>query len=191
MSVQLGQVAAVAAIAALVASARKKKLAALAAGVLLSSITFAANPVTVDLGKFTPTVPNPNKAQAHAIRCLDLQLKLNLAFLNFKIPTLDLSFALPKIPLDFLNWLQINIDQYLKCVMEMLALIALARALLADMDDDTEAVAAAKEEMAAYKQGQAKVAAANTSIPANTETTYYNTAFLNAVNAQAAAANTA
>lgn len=180
MSVQLGQVATLAAIAALVAKAKKaQSLAKLAgAAVVANAITnsSAANPSNL-VTKFEPKIPNPNLAIAELEKCFELQLKLNLAFLNFKIPSINLSFALPKLPTITLPTLTLNIQKILACVAKALALLAAARALLnalKDSGDDSPATAAALAALKNAPSDEAQAAAAETVTA--TETTFYNPA---------------
>lgn len=146
MSVQLGQVATLAAIAALVSKAKGlQKAAALVAGAAAAGAitnSAATNPANL-VPKFEPKIPNPNLAIAELEKCFDLQLKLNLAFLNFKLPSIDLNFALPKLPTITLPTLSANLAKIIACVAKALALLALARSLLKSQDSGNLATAAA------------------------------------------------
>lgn len=180
MSVQLGQVATLAAIAALVSKAKGLQAAAKLAGaaVAANAITnsMATNPANL-VPKFQPKIPNPNLAIAELEKCFDLQLKLNLAFLNFKIPPIDLSFALPKLPTITLPTLSLNIQKILACVAKALALLALAKSLLNALKaggDTSLATAAALTALSNAPSDEAQAAAANTTTV--TETVFYNPA---------------
>lgn len=176
MSVQLGQVATLAAIAALVSKAKGlQKAAALVAGAAVTNAitnSAATNPANL-VPKFEPKIPNPNLAIAELEKCFDLQFKMNLAFLNFKLPPIDLSFALPKLPTITLPTLSLNIQKIIACVTKALALLALARSLLNSSNDNSLAKTAA---LAALANAPADTtAAANVAAPIATETVFFNT----------------
>ena len=191
MSVTLGQVSLVALLAA---AASKNKAAALGAAVLASGLVkISTDPTNITipavstngLTKFTPKIPNPNKAQRRKEKCIDLQLKLNLAVLNFKIPSLNLSLILPKLPTLNLDFLNIELSKEIQCVLEALALLATIKALLAS-EEEAAARAAAAEAGVTYQP------TTTTNTTSNTQTTaygtrsvvFYNQSLINSANTQ-------
>lgn len=146
MAVTLGQVSLVAGLAAALAAKDKKALAAAVLATGLVKIS-AGDKVTIPaassngLTKFEPKIPNPNKAARRKEKCIDLQMKLNLAALNFKIPSLNLSLILPKLPTLNLDFLNLELSKEIQCVLEALELLALIKALLAKQQEEENAAA--------------------------------------------------
>lgn len=165
MSVQLGQVATVAAIATALSS---KKAAGAAAALLASGLVKIENAGAIKvpsgdtngLKKFEPKIENPNKAARKRDRCIDLQLKLNLMTLNFKLPPLNLAIKLPEIPTWNLNFLKKLLDAEIKCVLEAMALIALIQSLMNQGRSSTAAAAAAAVLQQANTAANTEVSAA-------------------------------
>lgn len=137
MAVTLGQVSLVAALTAL---ASKKGGAAVAAVLASGLVNITSEKVTIPtesangLKKFEPKIPNKNKAERRKEKCIDLQMKLKLNALNFKIPSLNLAFKLPKLPTLNLEFLNIELSKEIQCVLEALQLLALIKALLAQQE---------------------------------------------------------
>jgi len=174
MSVTLGQVSLVALLAA---AASKNKAAALGTAVLASGlvkITTDPTNITIPavstngLTKFTPKIPNANKAKRRQEKCIDLQMKLNLSALNFTIPSLNLALILPKLPTLNLDFLNLELSKEIQCVLEALQLLALIKALLAE----EESKAAAAEAGTTTNQNNVGIATNTTS---NTQTTALGT----------------
>jgi len=134
MSVRLGQVATVAAIAALASNKKAAGVVALLTSTGLVKITQGESiqipkSDTNGIPKFEPKTPNINKALRKRDKCIDLQLKLGLEQLNFKLPSISLSFSLPQIPTWNLAFLADLLNFEIQCVAEALALIAAIKAL--------------------------------------------------------------
>ncbi len=168
MSVQLGQVATVAAVAAALSS---KKAGAAAAALLASGLVQIqrADAIKIPSGttngltKFVPKIENINKAPRKRDRCIDLQLKLNLSAINFKLPTLNLALKLPEIPTWNLTYLQKLLNVEVQCVLEAMALVALIKTLTNNSNARTAAAAAANVIQQANTAANTVVSTATTS----------------------------
>lgn len=172
MSVQLGQVATVAAIAAALSS---KKAGAAAAALLASGLVKIekADAIKIPSGdsngikKFTPKVENINKAARKRDKCIDLQLKLNLLALKFKLPSISLALKLPELPTWNLEFLKKLLNAEIRCVLEAMALIAAIQALMKSLGGGGSGGDAA-DSAAASIYDQANTAA-NTVVSTNTK----------------------
>lgn len=178
MAVTLGQVSL---IAALAAAASAKKPTALAAAVLATGLVklSAGDTVTIPaqssngLTKFEPKIPNPNKAMRRKEKCIDLQMKLNLSALNFKIPSLNLALILPKLPTLNLDFLNVELSKEIQCVLEALQLLALIQALLAKQAEE-EGGAAGTGTTGAATTGTGTTATTTTTSTGTRSVTFYN-----------------
>lgn len=183
MAVTLGQVSLVAALAAL---ASKKGGAAVAAVLAsgLVNITTESKDIKIPaesangLKKFEPKVPNKNKAERRKEKCIDLQLKLKLKAINFKLPSLNLSLVLPKLPTINLEFLNFELSKEIQCVLEALALIAMAKALLAQLESESAGGGAAGTAGGTTAAGTTTTTATTTAGKTVKTTTYYNPSLL-------------
>jgi hypothetical protein len=168
MSVQLGQVATVAAIATALSS---KKAGAAAAALLASGLVKIekADAIKIPSGdtngvkKFVPKIENLNRAARKRDKCIDLQLKLNLMALNFKLPSISLALRLPELPTWNLDFLKKLLSAEIKCVLEAMALIAAIQALMKSTGGGGASTASAS----VYDQANT---AANTVVSTDTKT---------------------
>lgn len=185
MAVTLGQVSLVAALAAL---ANKKGGAAVAAVLAsgLVNITTESKDIKIPaesangLKKFEPKVPNKNKAERRKEKCIDLQLKLKLKAINFKLPSLNLSLVLPKLPTINLEFLNLELSKEIQCVLEALALIAMAKALLASLESGGGGGAAGATGATGTTITNTATSTATTTTGSSIKTaTYYNPSLLN------------
>lgn len=179
MAVTLGQVSLVAALAAL---ANKKGGAAVAAVLASGLVNITTDTKSITLPtesangqkKFEPKIPNKNKAERRKEKCIDLQLKLKINALNFKIPSLNLSLVLPKLPTLNLDFLNAELSKEIQCVLEALALIALAKSLLAQLEGGGSSGTAGTT----TAQGTTTTTATTTAGYSSRSVTFYNPSLL-------------